>query len=1173
MISIGPIRFPTPKSGDGFERLIATLAQRVSKWKRVQRFGRSGQKQSGVDIIATERDGRVDRLVGVQCRAKDCHLGQKLTVRELREAVSDAIDFPEPLSRFILATSSPRDTAVQAEALRLTRRNSRDGKFTVEIWSWDDIEDLIVADPRVCREYLQSVCAGVRDALATAESLAVDRKPRHGHRLTIPSVLATRGLSLIAAAPCPLPIDAYQDIFPEVAWTRVVQELKKRKLLLSQSFLATSEAVRQRLFPKLGDSEPFDNDWLNALSSQIDTANGALFTSMILVRQKKLASALALLTEVAGHLNPGYLNDLYAAILPAFDTPSLRDKLTADEQVRLLNAIGTCLARSTKPLAALPYFERLRRLSGKHRHSWGMAQSLLNTGCAYQNADRFADAEESYRAAAKYANRHNDDHVQASSLHNLAMIKAADDLPFATRCLQENARIKRRSRDHEGRIGVLIAQGGLYAKQGLYRKAYEHYARARTIARRMGNVYGECIAATNMGASELDRGHFKSAAKLLRDAKEIAHREGDLTTEIRVTNALATAHDRLRDHSIALSLFQELAILAETGRDYETAAQAHHDVAVLAHRAGKDTQAAALFRKAIDFARKHRLSEAEVRCIRDSHVLRVTGAPGVRKAISALNRFVSREQKAGRLESAIVGAHAIAQLAQHDQCGLAELCAYFRCAIDIGKQCPACDPLVIQLFEELHAALWDRQATQPAIDALHELAEFVAMRSELIQAKVFHELGECYGAVNDTPRALDAYKRAAQLFRKTRHAEGQLESLLQMAWLHLSRDANTQCVSVADKASALATTQKDRVSQVRARHVRALAMAAQGRHKRARKELLSCVSQARTTRQWDEVAWALIDLSADLIDCSEFRTAEQYARRAVKLGALHSLEHIELRAAANLVNALRHQGKTKAALKQLFRYRNRLAVDSECFRELLALAELVAHHDGPQRAIGFWHRALTVSLQHGDISRAIRAAGEAAAACVRARKPKRAKEVLAIVESHLSSREQRAEYLIEQLRLALVADDEKTAQLAYDELSKAAFVQPQLTKSLRDAHMLLGDHAWDKSEWGEGAIAFAAGTLYAGQMGEASYAECVHHLFRRLFALPDEQQIQSCQAAMAAIQEWITDKHANTKARERASVQFLLAPYRAVCRLRARADRRPVAKHDNKPSQRMRRCR
>ncbi len=124
--------WPPPDDPAEFESLCLDLWKEI--WgpdSRAQLHGRSGQEQDGVDLFGLDRAGR---QVGVQCKVKKALLGSKLTVPELETEVEKAKAFLPSLSLYIVATTGPRDAAVQERARLYTESG-----FPVEVWSWSDL--------------------------------------------------------------------------------------------------------------------------------------------------------------------------------------------------------------------------------------------------------------------------------------------------------------------------------------------------------------------------------------------------------------------------------------------------------------------------------------------------------------------------------------------------------------------------------------------------------------------------------------------------------------------------------------------------------------------------------------------------------------------------------------------------------------------------------------------------------------------------------------------------------------------------------------------------------------------------------------------------------------------------------------------------------------------------
>jgi cellulose synthase operon protein C len=69
MSLLAAAQVPKPADEQAFERASAVLWRDLLGDPNVQRFGRRGQKQSGVDLYGS-RYGDPDHVVGIQCKLK-----------------------------------------------------------------------------------------------------------------------------------------------------------------------------------------------------------------------------------------------------------------------------------------------------------------------------------------------------------------------------------------------------------------------------------------------------------------------------------------------------------------------------------------------------------------------------------------------------------------------------------------------------------------------------------------------------------------------------------------------------------------------------------------------------------------------------------------------------------------------------------------------------------------------------------------------------------------------------------------------------------------------------------------------------------------------------------------------------------------------------------------------
>jgi len=123
---------PPPKTCQEFETIVQE-AQKV-RWQspNLQKNGRPGQAQEGVDIFGQDEIGR---NVGIQCKRYNF----PLTFEEVTKEVESAASFAPALSALFIATTAPRDAKLQSSVRSLSEKRVSQGYSAVGLLYWDDI--------------------------------------------------------------------------------------------------------------------------------------------------------------------------------------------------------------------------------------------------------------------------------------------------------------------------------------------------------------------------------------------------------------------------------------------------------------------------------------------------------------------------------------------------------------------------------------------------------------------------------------------------------------------------------------------------------------------------------------------------------------------------------------------------------------------------------------------------------------------------------------------------------------------------------------------------------------------------------------------------------------------------------------------------------------------------
>ncbi|HXB23641.1 MAG TPA: hypothetical protein VNV25_02850 [Gemmatimonadaceae bacterium] len=123
---------PKPKFEEEFEDIVVDVFSRV--WgARIQRNGRRGQSQNGVDAYGTPPH-LAGRYAGIQSKRV-----QTLTIADVRSELAKAETFVPALAEYVIATTADRDVTLQHDIRDLDTGRRQSGRFPVSIWFWSDI--------------------------------------------------------------------------------------------------------------------------------------------------------------------------------------------------------------------------------------------------------------------------------------------------------------------------------------------------------------------------------------------------------------------------------------------------------------------------------------------------------------------------------------------------------------------------------------------------------------------------------------------------------------------------------------------------------------------------------------------------------------------------------------------------------------------------------------------------------------------------------------------------------------------------------------------------------------------------------------------------------------------------------------------------------------------------
>ena len=126
---------PKPRDWDEFEDIVWDIFMRKWNDPKAKRYGRSGQRQHGVDIYGQPED-LSGAYVGVQCKR---YAKGKFKIETLNAEIEKAEEFEQPLAEFIIATTDKRDVGLQDEVTRINKHRKQARDFSIDIMFWEDL--------------------------------------------------------------------------------------------------------------------------------------------------------------------------------------------------------------------------------------------------------------------------------------------------------------------------------------------------------------------------------------------------------------------------------------------------------------------------------------------------------------------------------------------------------------------------------------------------------------------------------------------------------------------------------------------------------------------------------------------------------------------------------------------------------------------------------------------------------------------------------------------------------------------------------------------------------------------------------------------------------------------------------------------------------------------------
>jgi len=137
------LSFPPPKHWQDFE----TLTKDIARYKLegdFENYGRLGQSQNGVDIYGWDKQ---NQNTGLQCKHKTSagatsgKIVTDISIEMIDNELKLADKFTPKLKKFIIATTSLRDTKIQNHIFEVNEKRKNDVLPILSLWSWEIFEE------------------------------------------------------------------------------------------------------------------------------------------------------------------------------------------------------------------------------------------------------------------------------------------------------------------------------------------------------------------------------------------------------------------------------------------------------------------------------------------------------------------------------------------------------------------------------------------------------------------------------------------------------------------------------------------------------------------------------------------------------------------------------------------------------------------------------------------------------------------------------------------------------------------------------------------------------------------------------------------------------------------------------------------------------------------------
>ncbi|MBL8821106.1 MAG: hypothetical protein JNJ77_00865 [Planctomycetia bacterium] len=131
-------RYPQPSNEIDFELFCKRLLNRNWKGGNFQRLGKRGERQFGIDLI--DMSGK-SPLRAVQCKHHESN--KTIQFADIQVEVDEVLKYSVKIDEYLFLTSAKKTEDVQTKLLTLNKDHNAKGLFLIDLYTWQDIEELL----------------------------------------------------------------------------------------------------------------------------------------------------------------------------------------------------------------------------------------------------------------------------------------------------------------------------------------------------------------------------------------------------------------------------------------------------------------------------------------------------------------------------------------------------------------------------------------------------------------------------------------------------------------------------------------------------------------------------------------------------------------------------------------------------------------------------------------------------------------------------------------------------------------------------------------------------------------------------------------------------------------------------------------------------------------------